>query len=288
MVAINTNVGALLARKDAVLSDNRAETHIRRLSSGLRLNGASDGAGELGVVNNLRANLRGINVGIKNSYDAISLLETADAGVTTAQSLVQRMRELAVQMSNAIYTNNDRLNAHVEFAALATSITALSNDTMFNGDILLDGSLALTMRIGDNATQTLTVIIDDAGSGAITTVTQTISTMAQAKEAVGTLDTAIVTLANNQADIGSFINRLTFHIEAASSGSVAMEKAVGRMADTDYAKETALLAREQILNQAATAILAQANASKNNILQTKSQIIAKEMPKVGKQIKKKH
>ena len=267
MVAINTNVGALLARKDAVLSDNRAETHIRRLSSGLRLNGASDGAGELGVVNNLRANLRGINVGIKNSYDAISLLETADAGVTTAQSLVQRMRELAVQMSNAIYTNNDRLNAHVEFAALATSITALSNDTMFNGDILLDGSLALTMRIGDNATQTLTVIIDDAGSGAITTATQTISTMAQAKEAVGTLDTAIVTLANNQADIGSFINRLTFHIEAASSGSVAMEKAVGRMADTDYAKETALLAREQILNQAATAILAQANASKNNILQ---------------------
>ena len=264
MVAINTNVGALLAAKNARLSDIRAETHTRRLSSGLRLNGGADGAGELGVANNLRATLRGINVGIKNTSDALSLLETADAGVTTSQALVQRMRELAVQMANDVYTANDRLNANVEFAALKTGITAISNNTMFNADVLLDGSLAVTMRIGDDAVQVLTIAIDDAD---ITVATNTISTQTAAQAAVTVLDAAIVSLADNQADIGSFINRLTYHVEAASAASVAMEKAVGQIADTDYARETALLAREQILNQAATSILAQANASKNNILQ---------------------
>ena len=263
MTAINTNVGALMSRTNASLADARTENHMRRLSSGLRVNSAADDAAGLAVANKLRSQLIGINMGIRNSRDAISLLETADAGLNTAVNMVQRMRELAVQMANDIYTDNDRINANVEYEALRTQLTAISSNTVFNTDVLLDGSLALTMRIGDAAAEVMTITIDDAE---VPTTTATISTQAEAQAAATILTTSIDNLSNSQADVGSFINRLQFNVDNLSRASVVAEKTVGIILDADFAKETSELSKQQILSQAATSMLAQANQSKQSIL----------------------
>ena len=263
MTAINTNVGALLSRTNASLADSRTENHMRRLSSGLRVNSAADDAAGLAVANKLRSQLTGINMGIRNSKDAISLLETADAGLMTATNMVQRMRELAVQMANDIYTDNDRINANVEYEALRTQLTAISSNTVFNTDVLLDGSLALTMRIGDAAAEVMTITIDDAEVG---TTTATISTQAEAQATATILNTSINEISNSQADVGSFINRLQFNVDNLSRASVVAEKTVGIILDADFARETSELSKQQILSQAATSMLAQANQSKQSIL----------------------
>ena len=263
MTAINTNVGALLSRSNAALADSRTENHMRRLSSGLRVNSAADDAAGLAVANKLRSQLTGINMGIRNSKDAIALLETADAGLLTATNMVQRMRELAVQMANDIYTDNDRINANVEYEALRTHLTAISENALFNTDVLLDGSLALTMRIGDAAAEVMTITIDDAE---VPTTTATISTQAEAQAAATILTTSIDNLSNSQADVGSFINRLQFNVDNLSRASVVAEKTVGVIMDADFARETSELSKQQILSQAATAMLAQANQSKQSVL----------------------
>ena len=263
MTAINTNVGALLSRTNASLADSRTENHMRRLSSGLRVNSAADDAAGLAVANKLRSQLIGINMGIRNSRDAISLLETADAGLNTAVNMVQRMRELAVQMANDIYTDNDRINANVEYEALRTQLTAISSNTVFNTNTLLDGSFAATMRIGDAAAEVMTITIDTAE---VPTTTATISTQAEAIAAAAILTTSIDNLSNAQADVGSFINRLQFNVDNLSRASVVAEKTVGVIMDADFARETSELSKQQILSQAATAMLAQANQSKQSVL----------------------
>jgi flagellin len=263
MTAINTNVGALLARTNAKAADSRTENHMRRLSSGLRVNSASDDAAGLAVANKLHSQLTGINMGIRNSKDAVSLLETADAGLNTSVNIVQRMRELAVQMANDIYTTNDRINADVEYQALQTQLEAISSNTTFNTDAILDGTFVGTMRIGNAAAEVMTIAIDTAKA---MTGTVSISTQADAIATAALLDTAINTLSNAQADVGSYINRLQFNVDNLSRASVVAEKTKGVIMDADYARETSELAKQQILSQAATSMLAQANQSKSSVL----------------------
>ena len=263
MTAINTNVGALLARTNAKAADSRTENHMRRLSSGLRVNSASDDAAGLAVANKLHSQLTGINMGIRNSKDAVSLLETADAGLNTSVNIVQRMRELAVQMANDIYTTNDRINADVEYQALQTQLEAISSNTTFNTDAILDGTFKGTMRIGNAAAEVMTIEIDTAKA---MTGTVSISTQADAIATAALLDTAINTLSNAQADVGSYINRLQFNVDNLSRASVVAEKTKGVIMDADYARETSELAKQQILSQAATSMLAQANQSKQSVL----------------------
>ena len=263
MTAINTNVGALLARTNAKAADSRTENHMRRLSSGLRVNSASDDAAGLAVANKLHSQLTGINMGIRNSKDAVSLLETADAGLNTSVNIVQRMRELAVQMANDIYTTNDRINADVEYQALQTQLEAISSNTTFNTDAILDGTFVGTMRIGNAAAEVMTIAIDTAKA---MTGTVSISTQADAIATAALLDTAINTLSNAQADVGSYINRLQFNVDNLSRASVVAEKTKGVIMDADYARETSELAKQQILSQAATSMLAQANQSKQSVL----------------------
>jgi len=263
MTAINTNVGALAARTSAKLADGRMQTHMRRLSTGLRVNSAADDAAGLAVANKLTSQLKGINMGIRNSGDAIALLETADAGLTTAVNIVQRMRELAVQMSNAVYTDTDRANANVEFVALEAQLEIIEANTSFNGDALLDGTfITMSMRVGDSSSEILAITIDTAEANSATSI----STQALAIAVGLSLETGLNTLSNAQADVGSFINRLQFNIDAQSAAATVAEGAVGRIMDADYARETSDLAKQQILTQAATSMLAQANQSKQSVL----------------------
>jgi flagellin len=262
MTAINTNVGALMARTNARSADSATETQMRRLSSGKRINSAADDAAGLAVGNKILSQVRGIEMGIRNSNDAVALLETADAGYSTTASILQRMREIAVQMSNDVYTSADRINANLEFSALELAATSISTDTKFNESVLLTGSFIGTMRIGNDDAEVMTIVLDDSdvyGGGSI-------STQALAQTAVTALATAINTLSGAQADVGSYINRLQFNVDNLSQAAVVAEKTLGTITDADYAKETSNLAKNQILSQAATSMLAQANSNKQNVL----------------------
>ena len=263
MTAINTNVGALMARTNARAADAATENQMRRLSSGKRVNSAADDAAGLAVGNKIQSQLRGIEMGIRNSNDAIALLETADAGYATTANILQRMRELAVQMSNDVYTAADRTNADLEFAALELAATSISTDTKFNETVLLTGGFSATMRIGNDDGETMAIVLDisDVYNG-----THSIATQASSAAIVTGLSTAINTLSGAQADVGSYINRLQFNVSNLSQAAVVAEKTLGTIMDADYAKETSNLAKNQILSQAATSMLAQANQSKQSVL----------------------
>jgi len=262
MTAINTNVGALMARTNARAADAATENQMRRLSSGKRVNSAADDAAGLAVGNKIQSQLRGIEMGIRNSNDAIALLETADAGYATTVNILQRMREIAVQMSNDVYTATDRANADLEFSALELALTSISDDTKFNETDLLSGGFTGTMRIGNDNAEVMTIILD--ASDALSA--NGIASQLGAQNAVTNLATAINTLSGAQADVGSYINRLQFNVSNLSQAAVVAEKTLGTIMDADYAKETSNLAKNQILSQAATSMLAQANQSKQSVL----------------------
>ena len=171
MTVINTNVGALMARTYAAKSASRTETSMERLSSGLRINGAADDAAGLAVANKMQSQLIGIKMAIRNSQDGISLVQTAESGMGEISNMILRMRELAVQMENGIYTNKDRDNAQLEVNALLQEIDKIASNTKFNGVNLLDGNYDQSIRAGNTNPETIRVAIDaltTAGTAKIT------------------------------------------------------------------------------------------------------------------------
>ena len=270
MTSINTNVGALIARASTVAATNRMERAMERLSSGLRVNSASDDAAGLAVAGKMESQLRGINMSIRNAQDGMGLIQTAEAGVNEIRNMVLRMRELAVQMANGIYENTpDRTNAQLEVAALLEQVTLIATNTRFNDVAVIDGSFTgVTIQAGNTTGETITLSFADmqaSGLGMSSTVA-TVVTQSDATVAMGTMSTVLQTIAQEQAKFGSLINRLDFSIANQSKASVMTEQAIGRIMDADFATETTQLSKEQILNQAATSMLAQANQSKQSIL----------------------
>ena len=270
MTSINTNVGALIARASAVGATTRMERAMGRLSSGLRVNSASDDAAGLAVAGKMESQLRGINMSIRNAQDGMGLIQTAEAGVNEIRNMVLRMRELAVQMANGIYEDTpDRSNAQLEVAALLEQVTLIATNTRFNDVAVIDGSFTgVTIQAGNTTGETITLSFADmqaSGLGLSSTVS-TVATSSDATVAMGTMSTVLQTIAQEQAKFGSLINRLDFSIANQSKASVMTEQAIGRVMDADFANETTALSREQILNQAATSMLAQANQSKQSIL----------------------
>ena len=270
MTSINTNVGALIARASTVGATNRMERAMERLSSGLRVNSAADDAAGLAVAGKMESQLRGINMSIRNAQDGMGLIQTAEAGVNEIRNMVLRMRELAVQMANGIYENTpDRTNAQLEVAALLEQVTLIATNTRFNDVAVIDGSFTgVTIQAGNTTGETITLSFADmqaSGLGMSSTVA-TVVTQSDATVAMGTMSTVLQTIAQEQAKFGSLINRLDFSIANQSKASVMTEQAIGRIMDADFATETTQLSKEQILNQAATSMLAQANQSKQSIL----------------------
>ena len=437
MTVINTNVGALMARTYAAKSASRTETSMERLSSGLRINGAADDAAGLAVANKMQSQLIGIKMAIRNSQDGISLVQTAESGMGEISNMILRMRELAVQMENGIYTAKDRDNAQLEVNALLAEIDKIANNTRFNDVKVLDGSYDKTIRAGNTNAETIRVAVgslkssdtakieahavekaflqeaagggtagttgdptdlevkegtvvtvdtslfsstfkeffkadslgtfsleapangtiaaldpdddndsftidaktglitskfqmdfedtglakDDNGDGTIndatavgekigesvagtkffnlqvtytkrdnTTHVETlilelkdndtgdgaaigsqlddieVETTAKATRAIETLNKALEEVSTAQAKLGAIQNRLTHNIDNLSKGSMLTEQSVGRIVDADFATETSELSKQQILAQAATSMLAQANQSKQSVL----------------------
>ena len=275
MTAINTNVGALNARRAAATANTEAEKAMERLSSGLRVNNAGDDAAGLAVAGKMTNQLRGINMGIRNAQDGIGLIQTAEAGLNEIKNMVLRMRELAVQMSNGIYEDSpDRANAHLEVQALHTQIDLIATNTKFNDVALLNGA-SFVIQAGSTTAETVNITIASlkasglgltAATNDATAANVSVSQITSATTAIGFLDKALSNLATAQANLGSLQNRLGYSIANLTRASVTTETAVGRIMDADFAQETTNLSKQQILSQAATSMLAQANQSKQSIL----------------------
>jgi flagellin len=184
------------------------------------------------------------------------------------RNMVLRIRELAVQMANGIYENTpDRANAQLEVAALLEQVDLIAENTRFNDVALLDGSFTgVTIQAGNTTAETIQLSFIDVGQTGLSINGAAISTQASATTVIGTMDSALETIASEQATMGSLINRLNFSVSNLSKASVMTEQAIGRVMDADFASETTQLSKQQILNQAATSMLAQANQSKQSIL----------------------
>ena len=268
MTSINTNVGALNARASAVNATAKMEKAMERLSSGLRINSAADDAAGLAVAGKMESQLRGINMAIRNSQDGVGLIQTGESGLNEIRNMVLRIRELAVQMANGIYEYTpDRNNAQLEVAALLNQVDLISHNTKFNDVALLDGTFSgVTIQAGNTTAETISISFADVGQSGLSINGASIATQSSATTVIGTMDSALQTIASEQATMGSLINRLNFSIANLSKSSVMTEQAIGRVMDADFASETTSLSKQQILNQAATSMLAQANQSKQSIL----------------------
>lgn len=276
-LTVATNIGALNAQAAASTVDKSMKTAMERLSTGQRINSAADDAAGVAIASRLRSEINGLNQAIRNSMDAQGLIDTAEGAHLEVVNLLQRMRELAVQSSNDTNGSADRTSLNAEYQALEAEIDRIGTSTTWAGIALLDESAGassdgvLTMQIGNKTTDELTVTIlaiASSGIGASATDISSldITSQANAQTAMGTLDTAIASVNTQRASLGALSNRLDNAIASMTVASVNLAAGAARITDADFGAETTELARTQILQQASTAMLAQANASKQNVL----------------------
>lgn len=263
---INTNVASLNAQRNLSTSQGSLNEALKRLSSGLRVNSAKDDAAGLAIATRMNAQSRGMNVGIRNANDAISLVQTAEAGMAQMGENLQRMRELATQAASGQYSTADRALLETEFAQLQSEVGRIATSTKFNGMAVIGSSAqTFTFQIGafNNSTDQLSVTTSDLSS---LYSGSTITTLALAQGAMTALDTALNSLNTARSNLGAYQSRLEGVVSVLSASVENTEASRSRIMDADYAAETAKLSRGQILQQAGNAMLAQANALPQNVL----------------------
>ncbi len=259
---INTNVVSMNAQRNLAASQSSLATSMERLSSGLRVNSAKDDAAGLAIADRMNAQVRGITVAIRNANDGISLSQTAEGALATMTDALQRMRELAVQAQNGTNSTSDRANLDTEYQQLSSEITRVATQTKFNGKAIVGASAgANVFQVGANNGDTLTVI-----TTTITTVGGSLTTAANASTAVSALDAKLDAITSNRATYGAAMSRFQFAISNLSITQENQAAARGRIVDADFAHETANLSRAQILQQAGTAMVAQANQLSSNVM----------------------
>jgi flagellin len=274
-LTINTNVSSLNAQRNLSSTQSSLSVSLQRLSSGLRINSAKDDAAGLAISERIQSQVRGFNVAIRNANDAISLMQVADGGAEQISNNLQRMRELAVQAANGTLNSGDRANLQTEFAALGKEITRLSQATKFNNVALVNSAAAtFTFQVGAGTTTNdrITVTTIDLRASATKigvnsgSISVTGSTSANALKAITNLDSAIKAISKARADFGAAMNRTEAVISSLQIAVENQSAARGRIVDADFAMETATLSRTQILQQAGTAMLSQANALPQQVL----------------------
>ena len=264
MLNINTNYGAAFAAKAAKSTNSALNTAFERLSSGLRINFAKDDAAGQGIATRLSAEIKSIEMASRNASDAQAMIDTADGAHQEVHNMLLRMREIAVQAANGTLSTADRTALNAEVTALETEITNIADSTAFAG-VNLGTSSAVTFQIGTGNGDTISHTFKDFDNAAIS-VDVGVDTVTNAGNAVSTLDAAISLISTRRGELGALSNRLSSTIANLDNIAVNLSSARGRIQDTDFAEETSNLAKSQIMQQAATAMLAQANASKGSIL----------------------
>ena len=266
---INTNIMSLNSQRNLNMSASAMATAVQRLSSGLRVNSAKDDAAGLAIAERMSAQVRGMNVAIRNANDAISLSQVAEGALGTVGNMLQRMRELAVQSANATNGAGDRSNLDAEFQQLGAEITRVLQNTKFNGLAIIGANAGTsTFQVGANSSDTIAVTTTRLDNNAnVTAVTSTnVTTAALATAAIDLVDTALTTINNERALYGATQNRFESVISGLQINVENQQAARSRIVDADYSSETAALTRAQILQQAGVAMLAQANASPQSVL----------------------
>ena len=262
---INTNVASLNAQRNLNVSQGSLNQALQRLSSGLRINSAKDDAAGLAIAEKMLSQTRGMTVAMRNANDGISAAQTAEAGLSAVSGHLQRMRELAVQAASGQYDSTNRAALDKEYQQLASEITRAVDATNFNGKKLLDGNFTnISFQIGATTTSESTISVSI--SSVSSTGLGNISDISTATQAMTALDAAINNVNSARADLGAVQARFEGVLTQLSAAQENTEAARSRIMDTDYAAETAKLARAQILQQAGTAMLAQANALPQNVL----------------------
>ncbi|MDD2840794.1 MAG: flagellin [Tolumonas sp.] len=258
---VNTNVSSLNAQRNMANSSNSLDTSYQRLASGLRINSAKDDAAGLQISNRLTSQIQGLDQGNRNANDGISLAQTAEGAMDEVTTMLQRMRTLAVQASNDTNTTDDRTSIKSEVDALNAEITRISTDTTFGGIQLLDGTAGtLKIQVGSKAGQTIDVDLTSKMDATTLAVdTGTVDTSANANTFITAIDAAIKTVDTSRANLGAVQNRFESTIRNQANVSENLSAARSRIRDADFATETANMTKQNILQQASSAVLSQAN-----------------------------
>ncbi|MFZ2649250.1 MAG: flagellin [Burkholderiaceae bacterium] len=260
---INTNVVSLNAQRNLTASKNSLATSMERLSSGLRVNSSRDDAAGLAIADRMNAQIRGISVAIRNANDGISLAQTAEGALATVTDALQRMRELAIQALNGSNGDSDRANLDAEYQQLSQEVDRVALQTKFNGVAIVGtGAGTQTFQVGPNNGDTLTMT-----TVAITSVTGDILTTGGAGTALDAIDVALDAINTDRATYGAAMSRFAFAIANLQITGENQSAARGRIMDADFAAETANMSRANILQQAGTAMVAQANQLPQQVLQ---------------------
>lgn len=271
MAIINTNQSSLTAQRHLSINDNDKKTPLERLSSGKRINSAKDDAAGLAIAARFATQILGSNQAVRNTSDGISLAQTAEGALNEVSDNLQRMRELAVQSSNGTLSASDRQSLQDEFQSLQSEVNRVAEATEFNGVQVIGGSASLDFQVGPNAgaenriTATTQDIRANADVGSAIT-SANIATATTAVNSLDALDRAISGISEVRSDFGTLQNRFESSIRSTENTNENLAAARSRIEDADYARETSDLTRSLILGQAATASLAQANASPQRVL----------------------
>ncbi|MEW6441368.1 MAG: flagellin [bacterium] len=266
-MTVNTNISSLIAQRNLQKTSNSLSRSVERLTSGLRINRAADDAAGLALSTSMKAQIRSINQAVRNANDAVSLLQTAEGGLSEMSNILLRMRELAEQAANESLGQEERQYLNDEYLSLKSEITRISDVTEFAGKKLLDGTISsgVNFQVGfKNSTQNrLSFSMSDTDAAALglnTANANSISTASLAQSALAVIDaSAITVLSERRGDIGALQNRLEYTIANLQSSSENFSAANSRIEDADFAYETAVYVKNQILMQAGTSVLAQAN-----------------------------
>lgn len=269
---INHNISALNAWRNLGINDDAMNKSLEKLSSGMRINRAADDAAGLAISEKMRGQIAGLNQAVRNAQDGISLIQTAEGALNETHAILQRMRELAVQSANDTNTPDDRKQIQLEVGQLVSEINRIGTTTQFNTKALLSGALSgtgkgLAFQIGANAQQTMTLQINNMRASALgVSGINLAGTQSAITAAISTIDNAINKVSSQRANLGAVQNRLEHTIANLNVASENLTAAESRIRDVDMAKEMADFTKEQILQQAGTAMLAQANMKPQSVL----------------------
>jgi flagellin len=283
-MVINHNMSAMFAQRELKVTNNELQNNIEKLSSGMRINRAGDDASGLAVSEKMRAQIRGLNQASRNAENGISFIQTTEGYLQESQDILHRMRELAVQSSNGIYSAEDRMQIQVEISQLVDEVDRIASHAQFNGMNMLTGRFAhqegentvtasMWFHIGANMDQRERVFVGTMTSAALglrqgeTGEVISMENPESANQAIGTLDMALQKVNKQRADLGAYQNRLEYAVKGLDIGAENLQAAESRIRDADMANQMVKFTKNQILQQAGTAMLAQANQKTQSVLQ---------------------
>ena len=266
MTVINTNTAALRAQNASRIADDMRNTAMERLSTGKRINSASDDAAGLAVATRMDAKVRGLSQAIRNANDGISLAQTAEGGMGEISNILVRMRELSVQAANGTTAASDRTAINTEVTALLAQIGDIATRTDFNGTNLLGAAGTFSIQTGVDTGQTVGITVAAMTTAGLGVAAVDMTTVANASTAMALISTAIDTVATQRANVGAAQNRLEATVNNLTQSVTNLSDAKSRVLDADFSVESTKLASAAILSQASTAMLAQANQSQQGVM----------------------